>query len=352
MHLAISGRWWGMAGSPGRTVGLVHETISTGVYGSVRLGAKVLGAAVNHRVQTDSPVSLKSQAIVNGLWGDDLGPYGHDLEISMEIIGSESDLLVDESGLVNVPPVVTPHLVLLVHGLFESEICWRGSEQEHGIREILESRSHLTVMDVRYNSGRRIADNGELLASMLDILSREWPVRIESIALVGNSMGGLLTRSACAVAERQDLAWIKQVSRVVTIATPHRGTPIEQGVDVVASVLSRVDSTRSLGDFLNSRSEGIKDLRHGRATVDTYRVTRSIDHHFIAAVVPSDPTNRIGEVLGDLVVRPTAASIGENRSSTSVTVVGGTNHFKSLTSPAVIDRVVECVDHGTPEIAS
>ena len=185
---------------------------------------------------------------------------------------------------------------------------------------------------------------------MLDTLSREWPVRIESIALVGSSMGGLLIRGACAAAERQDLAWIKHVSDVVTIATPHQGTPIEQGVDAVASALSRVDSTRSLGDFLNSRSEGIKDLRHGRATVDQYRLTRSIDHHFIAAVVTSDPASRIGEVLGDLVVRPAAASIGDNRSPTSVTVIGGTNHFKSLTSPAVIDRVVQCVDHGTPEI--
>jgi pimeloyl-ACP methyl ester carboxylesterase len=349
MHMAISGRWWERTGRPGRAVGLVHDTVSTGVYGSVRLGAKVLGAAINHRVSADSPVSLKAQTIVNGLWGDDLGCFGDDLEISMEIRGSEGDVLVDESGLTDVPPDVAPRLILLIHGLFESEICWRGNEQEHAIMEILESRSHLTVLNVRYNSGRRISDNGELLASMLDALSRDWPVRIESLALVGNSMGGLLIRSACAVAEQQDQTWLMNVSDIVTIATPHRGTPIEQGVDIVSSVLSLADSTRPLGEFLDSRSEGIKDLRDGTATVNRFLLFPSIDHHFIATVVTSNPASPIGAVLGDLVVRPASASMGRDRSSTSVTVIGGTNHFKSLMSPVVIDRVVGCVDHGRPE---
>jgi hypothetical protein len=115
----------------------------------------------------------------------------------------------------------------------------------------------------------------------------------------------------------------------------------------VASALLFPDSTRPLGRFLDSRSEGIKDLRHGAVSVDGHQTASSIDHHVIAAVVSSNPTSPVGALFGDLVVRPASASSRDDQSVTSVTVVGGTNHFKALTSPAVIDRVIECVDFGT-----
>ena len=346
MHLTISHGWFTATGFSGNPARRVHDTVLNGIYGSVRLGASVLGKVISHRVPVDSPISLQGQAIVNGLWGDDLGPFADDLEISMEICSSAGEVVSDKLGVRRLPSEATPHLVVLVHGLFESEICWRGDEDDPSLMEALESRLHLTVLSARYNSGRRIQDNGEQLASMLDVLMAEWPVGIESIALVGNSMGGLLIRSACAVADQRNHEWLGNVGSIVTVATPHRGTPIEKGVDVVASALLFADSTRPLGNFLDSRSEGIKDLRHGAVSVDGYQTVSSIDHHVVAAVVSSNPTSPVGALFGDLVVRPASASSGDGQSVTSVTVVGGTNHFKVLTSPAVIDRVVDCVDPG------
>jgi pimeloyl-ACP methyl ester carboxylesterase len=346
MHLTISHGWFTATGFSGNPARRVHDTVLNGIYGSVRLGASVLGKVISHRVPVDSPISLQGQAIVNGLWGDDLGPFADDLEISMEICSSAGEVVSEKLGVRRLPSEATPHLVVLVHGLFESEICWRGDEDDPSLMEALESRLHLTVLSARYNSGRRIQDNGEQLASMLDVLMAEWPVGIESIALVGNSMGGLLIRSACAVADQRNHEWLGNVGSIVTVATPHRGTPIEKGVDVVASALLFADSTRPLGNFLDSRSEGIKDLRHGAVSVDGYQTVSSIDHHVVAAVVSSNPTSPVGALFGDLVVRPASASSGDGQSVTSVTVVGGTNHFKVLTSPAVIDRVVDCVDPG------
>lgn len=344
MHLAVSRPWFAAAGPPGKTVRRIHDVVSMGAYGSVRLGATAFGVAIDHRVPTDAPVSLKGRSIVNGLWGDDLGPFGDGLEISMEITDIAGDVVADTSGLTGMPPEATTHLVVLVHGLFESQDCWRGSESAPGIADVLGTRPHLTVLNARYNSGRQISDNAEQFASMLDVMCASWPVPVESIVLVGNSMGGLLIQSACIAAERESWSWLASVTDVVTVATPHRGTPIEKGVSAISSALSLANSTRPLASFLDSRSAGIKDLRHGAIDMDVAKVPPHIDHHCVAAVVTSDPSNLLGSVVGDLVVRPASASAVGSEFLSSVKVVGGTNHFGALTNSAVIDLVVECVD--------
>lgn len=349
MHMAISRRWFGAAGRPGKTIGRIHDAISNGVYGSVSLGATALGEAINQRVPGDAPTSLKGRAIVNGLWGDDLGPFRDRIEILMEITDGAGDVVVDASGLVFVPPDATPHVVVLVHGLFESLDCWRGSDNAPGVAEILETRPHLTVLAARYNSGLRISENAAQLASMLDLTCATWPVPVESIVLVGSSMGGVLIRSACAVGERQNQPWRASVSGVVTVAAPHRGTPIEKWVNAVSSGLSKVDETRPLGDFLDSRSAGIKDLRHGMIDQSISEMDQDSDHHYVALVVTPDPTNPVGRAMSDLVVRPTSASGGEHESSPSARIVGGTNHFAALANSAVIELVVGYADQASPQ---
>jgi pimeloyl-ACP methyl ester carboxylesterase len=344
MHLTISNTWFAATGVPGRAVQRVHDVASRAVYRSVEVGGAVLGGVVSGRVSADSQTPVQARAIVNGLWGDDLGHHERNLGISMEIRGSDGELVADSSGLVHEPSAATPHLVVLVHGLFESEMCWSGGRDHPSITDGLDARPHLTALGVRYNSGRRISDNAAELTNMLDVLCANWPVQVESIVLIGNSMGGLLIRGACTVAERRNRQWVESVTQVVTVATPHLGTPIEKGVAILSAALSIADSTRPLGHFLDSRSQGIKDLRHGRAVEGGNELAAGIDHHAIAAVVTADPGHPIGSMLGDLVVRPTSASMGHAQTTT---IVGGTNHFGALASPAVIDRVLECVDPGT-----
>jgi pimeloyl-ACP methyl ester carboxylesterase len=350
MHLAIAHGWFAAAGSPGGAVRRVHDAVSSVVYGSVRLGSGVLADAVSHRTSADSPIALKGQAIVNGLWGDDLGPFEGDLAISMTLRSAAGDVVADGSGSTLAPPDATPHLVVLVHGLFESESCWSGDKSGSGLIEALETRPHVTVLNARYNSGRRISDNGEELALMLDVLCVDWPVPIQSIVLVGNSMGGLVIRSACAVAESLNHEWFSNVRDVVTVATPHRGTPIEKGVEIAASALSIAEPTKPLGAFLDSRSVGIKGLRHGTIAAYGNGLAPNVDHHLISAVISSDSANLIGEALGDLVVRPASALMAGDQSVASATIIGGTNHFSAVTSPAVVDRVLVCVDREAPSL--
>jgi pimeloyl-ACP methyl ester carboxylesterase len=344
MHLSIAKGWFGATGPPGRVARAIHDSVASGVYGSVRIGAAVLGDAISYGTSPDSPISMKGRAIVNGLWGDDLGRYSSAVETSMEIRSSSGDVIADGSGQVGPLSDATSHIVVLVHGLFEYENCWRGDTSDPGLMEVLEGRPHLTLLNVRYNSGRVVADNGEQLAGLLDILCDIWPVRIASIALVGNSMGGLLIRSACSVAEQKGQSWLEDVRNIVTVATPHHGTPIEKGVDLVASLLSVASSTRPLGIFLDSRSRGIKDLGDGSISTSEYQHASNIDDHCIAAVITADPASPVGAALGDLVVQPASASRGKPRHSKSATVIGGTSHFAALGNAKVIESVAKRVD--------
>jgi pimeloyl-ACP methyl ester carboxylesterase len=343
MHRVIARRWFNVTGVLGRPARKVHDAISNGVYGSVRLGAAALGEVINTRVHADSPISSRSRAIVNGLWGDDLGRFGDDLEIDMEI-SDACGVVADGTGVRTIPREAAGHIVVLVHGLFETPDCWTAEVGERSLVETLEGRSHLTVLRVRYNSGLRISDNSERLAWMLSLICTSWPVPVETIALIGSSMGGLLIQSACAAARAQDQAWVGKVSDVVTLATPYRGTPIEQGVALASSALSMAESTRPLAQFLDSRSAGIKDLRHGSTTADRGLSAPNSRHRFVAAVVTSDPASPIGSALGDLVVWPRSALPRGREPATCAVVIGGTNHFGVIGNPDVIDRVVEWID--------
>ena len=56
---------------------------------------------------------------------------------------------------------------------------------------------------LRYNTGRHISTNGQQFAQMLQALCDAWPIPVESVSLLGHSMGGLIIRSACWYAQSQ-----------------------------------------------------------------------------------------------------------------------------------------------------
>jgi triacylglycerol esterase/lipase EstA (alpha/beta hydrolase family) len=160
-------------------------------------------------------------------------------------------------------------------------------------------------------------------------------------------MGGLVIRSACAAAVRSGHGWIESVSDVVTIASPHRGAPLEKFVNVAAWGLSVAPQTRPLADFLDTRSQGIKDLRAGNigSTLAEERSETAgpsrVRHHFMAGVITSNPTHPVGGVVGDLMVRPASSTRASAIVPTNVVVLGGVSHFDLLHDPAVIDHVMD-----------
>ena len=61
-----------------------------------------------------------------------------------------------------------------------------------------------------------------------------WPVEVEEVALVGHSMGGLVSRSAAHSRSSDGAAWVEHVRKVVSLGSPHMGAPLEQAVHYAA----------------------------------------------------------------------------------------------------------------------
>jgi len=109
----------------------------------------------------------------------------------------------------------------------------------------------------------------------------------------------------------------------VNLGTPHLGAPLEQGVNAAVHLLDRFGETRWLARQLAARSVGIKDLRYGNV-VEADWVGRDPDasgnyctdvplhagarHFVVVAALAGSPDSPMGDLVGDLLVRPKSAS--------------------------------------------
>lgn len=346
MHRAIASPWFTALGALGRPVHVAHSLISCAVYGSIRLGGAAVGAGLDERVSADSSSSAAAvEALLNGLWGDDLGRQG---------IGGASMSLRDREGgriqpldseLAVAFPAATGRLVVLVHGLVMTERCWHSTDAKPGLLRSLEDHGDATPVAVRYNSGLPVATNGSHLAALLEEVHAHWPTPVRSIALVGHSMGGLVVRSACEAALHAGHRWVEDLEDVVTIGSPHRGAPLEKLVTAAARGLGVARQTRPLADFLERRSQGIKDLRLGSIGLapEAAPLLADVRYHLVAGVVTTDPAHPFGAVVGDLMVRPASGTTAPTLDPATAVVLGGTHHFGLLHDSAVIDHVMRWV---------
>lgn len=356
IHRTIARRWFSAIGSPAMPVRRSHDAVANAAYASVRLGGAAIGLAVGTQFRDRSPVAEAAQSLVNGLWGDTLGARSNDLTIRMSLRDREGATVRLDADLGRVFPDATERLVVLVHGLIETERSWSGTTTNPGLFRALDEHPAFTPVPIRYNTGLRISDNGSLLADLLEDVRRRWPVPVKNISLVGHSMGGLVIRSACLTAATRDHQWIDCVDDVVTLGTPHRGAPLEKLANAASWALTIAPETRPLASFLNTRSGGIKDLRFGAVTEDDWRgldhdallrntlgsnsLPTGIRHCFIAATTTADPTHPLGAVFGDLIVRPSSGAGQRTLRPTSVAVIGGVRHFDLPRDRQVIDRVM------------
>lgn len=345
MHYAIARPWFTALGPAGKPFRAAHERIAGAVYGSIRLGAAAVEVGFDSGRSPDSASSGRTRAVVPGLWGDSLAPHVRTASMSIrDTMGCS--IAVQRPHLEAAFPQATGRLVVLAHGLLETERRWMSRDPGSGVFAALSAHPALTPITIRYNSGLAVAANGERLAGLLDELHRNWPVPVTSIALVGHSMGGLVVRNACRAAKRAGYAWLDRAEDVVTIASPIRGTPVEKIVEGLARGLSVAPQTRPLSDFIDTRSQGIKDLRWGEPGFEDIGATRSelprtIKHHFVAGVATSDPAHPVGAAIGDLIVRPASVAGAPEVDSSNVVLVGGVNHFDVPNDRRVVEQLMD-----------
>ena len=357
----------------GRPIRFVHDGVSRGVVGALGGATTALGrgaeALIGRRPRSARPLSAHpvggfGLSVLNGLVGDRLEREGSPLQEPMSIRVDGLPVPPDREALARAFPVAGSRLVVFVHGLMGNELGWRlGARQgrtDYGTRLVRELGC--TPLYVRYNTGRHISENGRSLADLLEAIVAAWPVEVREVALVGHSMGGLVSRSACHLAALDESAWVRHVRHVISLGSPHMGAPLEQAAHMGAYAFGLLPETRMIATFLRRRSSGIRDLRHGSLVDEDWRdrdpevlraaacqevpLLENATHCFVSATVTRSARHPVGRVVGDtLVLQPSATGRSRTRKlgfeDEYGLHVGATNHIALLNHPAVYDKLRE-----------
>ena len=314
----------------GRTQG-----ITGAVYASIRGTTGLLSRAVDASMRLleplagDAPASPEREAAlaaINGVWGDHLEASGNPLAIAMALRTQGRPLALTAEGLRAALPGATGRIAVLVHGLCMNDLQWRRQGHHHG--DVLAGELGYTTIDLHYNSGLHISDNGERFAVLLDALVANWPVPVDELVIVGHSMGGLVARSACHAADAAALPWRAKLCKLICLGTPHHGAVAERGGRLVDALLELSPYVAPFTRLGKSRSAGITDLRFGniqradwagRAAVDQRRDDRhptplptGVEIYLLAATTAEQPVGLKHAIVGDGLVT-LASAWGEHR---------------------------------------
>jgi pimeloyl-ACP methyl ester carboxylesterase len=259
--------------------GFVYRSIRA-INGSVEWGLDALLEKFAQPSPKASSLEHSSAiAILNGVLGDYLEATKNPLAIQMRFYRQGRPIpLMDDSIY---PPSVCDHeslidnekivadekrlydekLMIFLHGLCANDLAWKNPS---GIQpETMAAELGFTPVFLRYNSGRHISTNGREFAIQLEHLINQWPVTPKEIVLVGYSMGGLISRSACYYAEQNAYHWRQLLTRLYCVASPHHGSYLERGGYWLQRAISMSPYSYPLSRLTAIRSAGITDLRHG-----------------------------------------------------------------------------------------
>jgi len=277
-------------------------------------------------------------AVLNGVVGDTLAAQNSKLAIEMSLLGKA------KGG----------RLCILVHGLCTSEVSWQFTEdptKDYG--SLLKQDCGYAPIYVWYNSGLHISTNGQLLAERVTELCENADEPIKEIIFIGHSMGGLVVRSACHYAQEQNAAWLKNISKIFLLATPHHGNDYEKLGNLTSTVLKLVPSlvTKGISKLGNKRSAGIKDLRFGNLLDEDWLehdadalwqdhrhpvpMLKGVDYFIIAGSLAKESDNLFTQYFGDGLVPSQSAAGRSIRKS------------KSILFPLKHFKVVKGVSHTT-----
>jgi len=242
-----------------------QQGITGRIYGTVRQAMQLIGnnlASGLHLYNTVLkpkkvrllPKNLRRMVnILNGVMGDHLITHQNPLAVSM--------VLYDTNNRVQ-SAVLSGRVIILCHGLCLSHLSWKVSGENNLAKALMYSLPSSTVLYLNYNTGRRISSNGRSFAQVLQDLVENNP-DITQIDLVGHSMGGLVSRSALFYGKEQGFSWVKRVSNLVTLGSPHHGASLEQIGHFVQDKIAKLPFAGSLAKLGDMRSAGIIDLRYG-----------------------------------------------------------------------------------------
>ncbi|OUC77184.1 esterase/lipase family protein [Gordonia lacunae] len=367
MHRVIAGGVFRMLrpvlGGSVDTARMVHDAVSEGAYNSITAALDAGRSAADHvpwsegRAPSQTARGAVLLGILNGLIGDELETADSPLTADMSVRVDGRPVSLDAESLREGLPDAGGHVVVFLHGLMESEFAWSLSERPtYGER--LARDIGATEVQLRYNTGRHISENGRALADLLDALVLLWPTPVTRLSLIGHSMGGLVVRSACHAADQRGDYWPGLVSETVCLGTPHLGAPLARGVHLATNALRRTPVTRPIGSLLRRRSAGVRDLFHGSLTDDDWighdpdawsqppgadvPLLKGARHLFVTATITRDPDHPVGRLFGDGLVLAPSGRGQHTRQRRGLRFhegfhIGNAHHFTLLNSDAIYD---------------
>lgn len=272
VHQSVRDRLGLPAGTaPDRTGGLtgrvyqgirgVTQLVGHGLDGALALLLPMVDDPTRH--PEPSPGREAVLAALNGVMGDRLQATGNPLAQAMELRHQGRRLPLENASLLQERLAgASPHLIVLIHGLCMNDTQWLRNGHDHGA--FLAQALGATPVYARYNSGLPIAANGRELARHLEWLAAQWPVPLQSITLIGHSMGGLVARAACEQARSAAHRWRPLLRHLVFLGTPHQGAPLERAGQGIDALLAASPFTAPFARLGRLRSAGITDLHDGR----------------------------------------------------------------------------------------
>ena len=378
-HRAVAARMFAFTAPASLPPRVIHDIIATGVYSLIRgtslaagtAASELAGAAAGSLPPTASTSrSNLALAVLNAILGDELAEQRSPLAITMAVRRARADVVLRREFLEAAFPEATSKVAVFLHGLGETEESWRLHADRHGLGTESTYGSRLaeelgyTPVYVRYNTGLHVSQNGRRLTSLLDDVVAVWPTPVTELILIGHSMGGLVTRSACHYAQQRHHSWVSMLRHVFYLGTPHVGATVEQWVSRLSGAFGKFDESRPLASILDRRSAGIKDLSSGYLLDDDWRdcgpgskrqpndvpLIPWANHYAVSATVTTSRGNPLGRLLGDFLVQPDSAR-GRSRDGGHIPFpvehtrhFGGLHHFNLLNHPSVYEALREWLD--------
>ncbi len=270
---AVEGMHRTIASGPavlGRPLAVPARALTALVYGGIRGITRAVGAGVEAVLAELGPLlgdsvpgaeRVAALAALNGVVGDYLVATANPLAIEMCLCVDGHPLEIDRPALAAAAPNASGKLLVLVHGSSMNDLQWSRGGHDHG--RALARELDLSPLYLRYNSGLHVSSNGRAFAELLERAVAAWPVPVEQIVLLAHSMGGLVARSACHVAEENGYSWRGKLTTLVCLGTPHHGAPLERAGSWVHRLLGVSRYSAPLAPLAKLRSAGVTDLRYG-----------------------------------------------------------------------------------------
>lgn len=254
----------------GRPLEGATRLVNRPIYGSIHAVTDLVGASIDVALAQLAPLLGNSApgperdavlAVLNGVLGDYLSETGNPLASEMQFRTGGRSLVLDEEELCAAIPMAGTKLLVLVHGSCMNDRQWNRRGHDHGAA--LATDLDVSPLYLRYNSGLHISTNGRAFAALLEQLVSAWPEPIDQLVILGQSMGGLVARSACHYGEAADHAWRRKLRKLVCLGSPHHGAPLERGGNWIDVLLGLSRYSAPLARLGRIRSAGVTDMRFG-----------------------------------------------------------------------------------------